>query len=866
MKRIICTIITITFLLQIFPAFSKDDSSVQIPQSPDMLFAKAVGILTDDVLQTDTLTRAELAKIFYRIVMKNSTTQPRESKYFSDVSYEMAPYTDFAYETGIIKGTAGGVFSPDSLVTYAQLLKTVVSFLGYAPYAEAKGGYPYGYIDVANSMDIFVHNLPSTESIVTVNLVASVFRLASSVSIAQRVSYGSDRDVSYSTQGSSDYLETYMGIRCISGQITANYLTSFCGEALSYGEVKIDDIHYKLTSDTANMNSYLGYNVTAWCDEDEIIWYEVSELNNEITIDSEDIIALNGLVLTYGDDKKINLSAGIKCIYNAGFTSSFDADILIPFETKNLEGSVKFLDTDNDRYYDVAIVDAYKSYVVKSVSNNVIFNEFEPSDTLNLGESFNDGDIEISNISGNPISVSDIAAGDIINVSKDISGRVKRIVVTIDNYSGILETIDKSQNRITIDGNEYALSKSVYSNPLSDYHSLTPGIEISIYFNKDAKISHIKKGSLRYKIAYLCAVGESGRLDSEYMLKLFTQKGEFEERSLAQKLRVGENMSLVAAKKVIEDLPKDTGGSVRQPVLYTTNSDGKINHLDYCTGTTPRNGIYVIDGFDNSGETIYHSLDQSNFGGRLIVDDTSVIFNVPKDSKADDWENYYIEASNYFAEGDIKINFTAYGITEDNSPCAAIVVRKDGVKNVSNNSDLFVVDTITQVSADGGEMYKITGYMSGALRTYYADIDDLSELFGSDDIKCGDVLQTRIINNKITKAKKLFDADSRSFESGQNPTQSDFENASRCVYGKVTYCDGTYIRIKLADSDTTEVYSLVSFKLAMVDFTNSRAAAVCVADAGDIYDEKYYPGYASDVLIHTRKGDARTIVVYNGTN
>ena len=866
MKRLISIIIIMMIFLQGFPAFSQDASFVDIAQSPDMLFAKAIGILPDDSIQTEALTRYELAKIYYGIIIGKSSVSPARSKYFADVSYDQAPYADFAFESGILTGTSEGVFSPDSHVTYSQLLKTVVCFLGYGPHAEANGGYPIGYAKIANSLDIYAHKSLSLNSVVTVNLVASVFKLASSVPLSKRVIYGSEENISYIAQEGSNYLKTYMNIGCASGQMTANYLTDFYGSSLSYGEIKIDDVLFKLTDACADLNKYIGYNVSVWCTENEIIWYEISELNNEITIDSEDIISLDGYVLNYGENKKINFSQNMKCIYNTSFVPSFDAEILIPFEASGLEGSIKFIDTENDHRYDVAIVDAYKSYVVRNVSGNVIFNEFEPFYTIDLGDSFTEGDIEISNISGNPIPLADIAPGDIINVSEDASGKVKQIVVTIDSYSGIIEEINKSLHSVTIDGNEYRLSKSVYANPLSDYHFLSLGTEVSIYFNKGAKISHIKKGNTRYRIAYLCAAGEFGTLDTSYKLKLFTQKGEFNELTLADKLRIGESTSFTSAKDVISSIPKDNTGSVRQPVLYTTNEDGKINRLDYCTGNTPRNGLYIIDGFDNSGETIYHSVTQSNFGGRLIVDDTSVIFNVPKDNKADDWENYYVEASSYFGEGELKINFTAYGITDENSPCAAVIVRKDGVKNISNNSDLFIVDSISQAVADGEAQYKITGYMSGAIRTYYADIDDLSELFASCDVKRGDVLQTRIINNKITKAQRLFDAGSKTFKDGQNPTNSDFENTSRCVYGKVTYCDGTYIRIKLDGSNTEEVYSLISFKLAKVDYTSARDGAVCLADASDIFDERYHPGYESDVLIHTRKGDARTVVIYNGLN
>lgn len=107
------------------------------------------------------VTRAETAKL--ACVARNADGSFLDT----DPSHIKSPYSDmepnrhwaFGYVIeatgmGAVSGYDDGTFRPENTVTYDEYIKIFVSLLGYASYAEHKGGYPLGYIEVAKDMKL----------------------------------------------------------------------------------------------------------------------------------------------------------------------------------------------------------------------------------------------------------------------------------------------------------------------------------------------------------------------------------------------------------------------------------------------------------------------------------------------------------------------------------------------------------------------------------------------------------------------------------------------------------------------------------------------------------------------------------------
>lgn len=98
------------------------------------------------------ITRAEFVKIICKTFLLETTGTIGDE--FLDVSEDhwARDYIYTAKRMGIINGTSSTTFNPDDNITYEQAIKMVVASMGYNEEAEEKGGYPDGYIMVADEL------------------------------------------------------------------------------------------------------------------------------------------------------------------------------------------------------------------------------------------------------------------------------------------------------------------------------------------------------------------------------------------------------------------------------------------------------------------------------------------------------------------------------------------------------------------------------------------------------------------------------------------------------------------------------------------------------------------------------------------
>lgn len=98
------------------------------------------------------ITRAEFATIICKTFMLDTSNTPGDD--FVDVSanHWARDYIYAAKKLGIISGTSLTTFAPNDNITYEQAIKMVVASLGYTEEATEKGGYPKGYIMVADEL------------------------------------------------------------------------------------------------------------------------------------------------------------------------------------------------------------------------------------------------------------------------------------------------------------------------------------------------------------------------------------------------------------------------------------------------------------------------------------------------------------------------------------------------------------------------------------------------------------------------------------------------------------------------------------------------------------------------------------------
>ena len=146
-KRIISLVLSFLVVLTVFPAaVFAYDSSEKLPAISDLDYMKRLGVFPEDLVSGEALTRSDLARIYFRILVPTMADSEyvKVDKPFVDLGDEHFAVA-FVAKAGIMSGVSETHFNPEGTVTYNQIAKTLVSFLGYDEAAKHKGGYPAGY-------------------------------------------------------------------------------------------------------------------------------------------------------------------------------------------------------------------------------------------------------------------------------------------------------------------------------------------------------------------------------------------------------------------------------------------------------------------------------------------------------------------------------------------------------------------------------------------------------------------------------------------------------------------------------------------------------------------------------------------------
>ena len=102
----------------------------------------------------NNITRAEFSKIICVAGMFDTTGVTENNFYDVDGTHWARSYIYTAKRLGIINGISQVAFAPEANITYEQAIKMIVASMGYGDEAMRKGGYPQGYITIANELGI----------------------------------------------------------------------------------------------------------------------------------------------------------------------------------------------------------------------------------------------------------------------------------------------------------------------------------------------------------------------------------------------------------------------------------------------------------------------------------------------------------------------------------------------------------------------------------------------------------------------------------------------------------------------------------------------------------------------------------------
>lgn len=183
-KKILSAVLAAALLLlHSVTAFAAGGTIFQdVPE--DASYAEAVATLADlGILQGDnagnfnpdsTITRAEAAAIICRLLGVEEEANALTDSQFSDVpsNHWSVGYVAKAAELGIIGGYGNGTFGPADPVTQQQVIKMLVCAWGYEKNAASLGGWPEGYVQVAEDLGLIENSAGISSAAASRSLVA----------------------------------------------------------------------------------------------------------------------------------------------------------------------------------------------------------------------------------------------------------------------------------------------------------------------------------------------------------------------------------------------------------------------------------------------------------------------------------------------------------------------------------------------------------------------------------------------------------------------------------------------------------------------------------------------------------------------
>ena len=603
-SRIICLALALilAFSMAVMPSYAEtDNKTTAIEILSELGIVK--GYEDGELHPEYNITRMEYAALIIRCLGYDGE-YPSIGSVFTDVPKESwgAAAVQFAYDLGIINGYGDGSFGPDDNILEVDAVKIIVAALGRRLEAEAGGGYPTGYLSVAQNLKI-LDNYKGGNAKATRGFVAGLIANALDVSIVeQNFTSNSFMEIKGRT------ILAILGISRYEGMLTAVSGSNIDdGENVLTDEVVISGRKFK--TDKVFSNDFIAEQVVAYImnygetDEKLLAMFTKEQTNKTILVNSRDIIDKTNLkkfvYIKENREKEIELPTSLSIVYNG---TLIDSSVNITSDKlKPVNGTVKLIDTDKDKIYDLAIVKDYDTFVVKAVTEDAVYDiygnglEFDLNEENSIVTVIKDGKIG---------SWEDIKPGSVLSIATNINKTVSEIII----HNEILN--EKVISTVTRDGVLYyglesgnelkttveyktALSKNYreaikievgnkYKFRLNSFDEIAV-VEDYVPDSDDEEIS--VKGDELY--GFLCAAAPDNDAMTENLeVKILTRKNRLEIFRISGENSVRLGRMVNGSYKVGKATPSEiyeaisSGGRVtRQLIKYVLGEDGTIREF-----------------------------------------------------------------------------------------------------------------------------------------------------------------------------------------------------------------------------------------------------------------------------------------------
>lgn len=840
MRKIFVIISTIMMVLLMFynlKIYAQDNNC-----NKELSLLSGLGILSGKIDLDAQVTRAQAAEIVAKL--NGYKDIDIDENRFIDVGQDNpnAKYINYVNTLKMMEGYDDGTFRPDITMSYAQAATVFVKMTGYSVYAQAKGGYPTGYlVEAANQKilrNIIINN--AEDDISTADFVKMAYNTLF-VDVLVPTSF-SDK-IEYQSKTDENLLMKTFHAYHYNGCIQANYITSLAQQSrMLIDEVMIDHNIYKIGATDAK--EHLGEYVDGYYIEDEdskdriLIVLERDCDVLDINAKKIDDVVVNPdatITISYENNNEKSetedLEAGFSCIINGRVCTGYSISDLHPSL-----GSIQLIDSNKNGKYDVVKILSYITRIIDNVNskNGVITFKDDSRFATNYISIDNPDHMSpdiIIRKDGSNVTLSDLKEWDVIEIAESRYTSVNDRLLTLDVLSktvtGVVYSL--SQDEIEVDGKIYPVADDFISN-------VYIGNSYTFLFNIMGEICAANTEDINEKsYGYLFDIALTEGIEKRCQIKLLTTDGKWKIFDCTKKVtRKGEesveSSTLIDDPAIYDSVNKKT---IRQVIAYKLSNDGKISKIILSSDNDP----YFVYSSPVSG--VYH-------GGSRCIDfkigfsDDTVLFLTPADpNSADERDINVSKYSSFFKNDNTYNNLKVYDVDDTNT---AKVCLYTGAITTNSNSPLMVVDHLSKVvDTDGGAYWKITGDINGSKSSLLTDDISILKILGliaKDDgkyetkIEKGDIIQfEKNRDGLISSLNVLFRMQYyRDKTKGQTPSPT-LHATLEIAYGIFEKIDIKTMRARFDDNYTNKrAIDLSTTTVSIYDTQTGRSTAGTLND------------------------------------
>lgn len=546
LTRVLALVIVLAMMMSTVAFASFTDVAADDDYAEAIETLAALGIIKgyeDGTFGADkAITRAEAVAIVNRIQnLSLAASGAAGASLYTDVAADHWALGDInlATQMGVISGDGNGTFRPEDQVSYQEMVKMLTTALGYGPAVAENGGWPTGYLVVAQNKGVLADTVNGGATAANRGVVAQLTFNALTAPLMEQTGYGDDKEYHFidANDGyayTKTLLDQKLDIYKVAVEATANDSLALVGTVANPGEVKVNilaDAYFDVNAPTdlqatttwlkadSSLGDQLAYQAIAYVKKNaekkyEVLYSSVDAIANKtVTVPAADVTAISSGVISTEDED------GVKEKFYAYEATVDDAIVIVNNVATGLMGStlalsdltydgvnvldneITFLYNDNnDDVIDYIFIKKYATDVVAEASHNgktIVGKQA----LINLDTEANKKLVYTLTLDGEAATPADLQEGDVFSYIVSNSRNSYEIMATRNSVEGTIDAYSATKAEWTIGGEIYEESKSAVANGMNTKLQTTPGISGVFYLDPFGKIAYFEKAAANGAVA-----------------------------------------------------------------------------------------------------------------------------------------------------------------------------------------------------------------------------------------------------------------------------------------------------------------------------------------------------------------------------